>query len=71
MFTSFPFIYSFLSFWSVIACFPLNSNRLFHSTYTFNVWRAVASSGLHWDIIIFLKVDAGVAPREKLAKKIH
>lgn len=38
-------------------------------TYTFNVWRAVASSGLHRNIIILLKVYASVASWEKLTKK--
>lgn len=38
-------------------------------TYAFNVWRAVVSSGIHGNIIIFLKVYPSVARREKLAGK--
>ena len=38
-------------------------------TYTFNVGRAVASSGLHGNIIIFLKVYASVARREQLTRR--
>lgn len=30
-------------------------------TYTINVWRAVGSSGLHRNVVIFLKVNTRVA----------
>lgn len=36
-------------------------------TYTLNVWWAVASSRLHGNIVVFLKVYPRVASREKLA----
>lgn len=37
-------------------------------TYTFNVGWTVASSGLHRNVVIFLKINSGVAPREQFTR---
>lgn len=43
------------------------SNTAEDKTYTLNVGRAVASGSLHRNVVIFLKVNAGVAAREQLS----